>query len=68
MEWQNETIEHLRSHVEPMLPALGSEISAVCNMMEDVPEQDRDVIISRLTGEKNYDTLDDILADINEED
>ena len=65
MEWQEETIQHLRNHVGPMLPAKGMDIIEACNKMEDVPEQDRGVITTRLISEKDYETLDDVLADIN---
>jgi len=67
MEWQEETIQHLRSHIEPILPAIGSEVVDVCNNMTDVPDQDREIILARLDPEKNYETLDDILVDINTE-
>jgi len=67
MEWQEETIQHLRNHVGPMLPAKGMDIIESCNKMEDVPEQDREVISNRLSTDKEYETLDDVLADINSE-
>ena len=65
MEWQEETVLHLRNHIEPMLPTKGSEIMEACNKMEDVPEQDREIMAARLIFEKEYETLDDILEDIN---
>ena len=67
MEWKIETIQHLRNHVQPILPIEGADIIELCHNMEDIPKKDRELIETRLILKKDYRTLDDILVDINTE-
>jgi hypothetical protein len=65
MEWNEETINHFKEHVEPMLPAEGADILAACNDMEDVPPADKTLIEAKIVPEKQYVTLDDVMEDLN---
>jgi hypothetical protein len=65
MEWSEETVKHLQDHIDPMLPAKGSEILAACNDMEDVPDEDKEAVKANIDPEKLYEDIDAVMADLN---
>ena len=67
MEWNEETTKHFEEHIKPMLPATGEEILAACENMSDVPDEDSEVVKSRLIPSKMYESMDEIMVDLNME-
>jgi hypothetical protein len=66
MEWKEETMAHLTEHLSKW-PTTGQEILEVCNNMMDVPDGDKGMIDKKINPEKTYNSLDEVMEDLNKE-
>jgi hypothetical protein len=66
MEWDQETMAHLTEHLSKW-PTTGKELLEVCNNMMDVPEGDKEMIEKKIDPAKTYNSLDEVMADLNKE-
>lgn len=61
--WDKETQTHLKEHVK--WPATGKAILEACNLMEHVPESDRQMARKKLDPMKTYRSVDEAMRDLN---
>jgi len=63
MEWDKETVDHIKAHVT--WPATGEQIMQQCNMMAYVPDYDRKMAMDKLDMNKTYNSADEAIRDLN---
>jgi len=62
MEFSDATMTHLRDRVS--YPSIGAEILEGLDMMEGIPDSEREIFTERINPEKVYNTYDEVAVEL----